>query len=321
MALKKPKKSKVSYDLSGKTMLLYGTNSTGKTFQAVHFPKPIVLAAEYGLNGLKDIDYFLISTWSNYTSTVKDFMKNLDELKENYETIVVDELSVLGGLCEQFICNRYGVNRINDANNGFGAWKEYENEFKRWMVSLNNLGLTVIYIAHEGTRDFTDENGQTYSKLYPKGDKRIVDPVADACDIIAYARVNNPDDNGNEVKSSLYLKGSRKFHARSRFPAMVPYLKEFTAENLQKAIHDAVASEDSVSYESQKESMKIERKSYDELFNQIRSIAIKMNEDGKGAQYKEVVKKYLGENRGVQDTTPEQTQVLEMILSDLEECA
>lgn len=328
MALKKPKKSVVSYDLNGKSMLLYGTNSTGKTFQATHFPKPVVFAAEYGLNGLNDIPYYPINKWGDYVSLIRDFQRNLEEAKEEYQTIIVDEVSVLDDLCKRYICETYGVNQIKDGNNGYGLWQEYRGEWKKARVDLMNMGFATIFIAHEGTRDFQNEDGSTYSKIYPGGgDKVNMSDLCDACDIIAYARVNNPDENGNEVKSSLYLKGSRKFHARSRFPAMTPYLKEFTADNLQKAIHDAIEADEeingykAVSYTEQQKNKEVQSRSYDELFEAIKKIAVKMNEKNMVAKYKEVVEKYLGAGRGVQDTTPAQTQALELILDELKDFA
>lgn len=323
MAFTLPKRSKVSYDLNGKTMLLYGTNSTGKTFQAVHFPKPVVFAAEYGLNGLDDIPYYPINKWGDFVQLIKDFRKNSDEVHDLFQTIVVDEVSVLDSLCERYICDNFGVDQIKNGNGGYGLWKEYRNEWKMAITDLNKLGFAIVYIAHEGTRDFQDESGNTYSKIYPGGgDKVNMSVLCDAVDIIGYARVNDPDENGNEVKSSLYLKGSRKFHARSRFPAMTPYLKEFTADNLQKAIHDAIIAggTSAVSYTEQQESMKVEEKSYDELVNNIKVIAMQMNENGLMSQYREIVEKYLGTGKGVQDATPRQRQQIELIYNDLKDC-
>lgn len=322
-----PQVSKVSYDLSGKTMLLYGTNSTGKTCQSVRFPKSLVLAFEAGLDGLGGVRNFPMRRWADFTYFVKTIGKNLDKAREMYQTLIFDETSVMGDMCQQYICEQYGVNRIKDGNDGYGLWKEYADEFKRQLDAITSMGFACIFIAHEGVREFTDENGVKYSKIYPAGDKRIIDPICNLVDIIAYAAINNPDDEGNEVKSSLFLKNTRKYHARSRFPAMVPYLKEFTAENLQKAIHDAVMAQQAVdgvaavSYEEQKENeIAMPSASYEDLFNSIKDIAIKMNENGQSVQYKEVIERYLGPGCGVQDTTPNQVQVLERILSDLQNC-
>lgn len=321
-----PQVSQVSYDLSGKTMLLYGTNSTGKTYQATHFPKPVVLAFEAGLNGLAGVPYFSMRRWSDFVRFVRQLTneKNAPRLKEMYQTIILDEASVMGRQCQQFVCEKYGVERIKDGNDGYGLWSEYSDEFQKQLNLITSAGYTVIFIAHEGTRDFKDENGQDYSKIYPFGDKRIIDPICNLVDIIAYAAINNPDADGNEVKSSLYLKNTRKYHARSRFDYMTPCLPVFTAENLQNAIRDAVKAQEkaegvtAVSYQAQQHAAAQPSRSYDQLFAEIKAIAIQMNEAGQAAKYKEIVETHLGKGRGVQDTTPQQQQLLELILLDLQ---
>ncbi len=44
-----------------------------------------------------------------------------------------------------------------------------------------------------------------------------------------------------------------------------------------------------------------------------------MYEEGKADQYKQIVENQLGKGKGVQDTDASQTQLLELILSDLQE--
>lgn len=322
-----PQISQVSYSMAGKTMLLYGTNSTGKTYQATHFPKPVVLAFESGLNGLSGVPYFTMNKWSQFVKFVKQLTneKNIDRLKEMYQTIILDEASIMGKQCQQFVCEKYGVERVKDGNDGFGLWQEYSDEFQKQLNLVTSAGYTVVFIAHEGTRKFKDENGVEYSKIYPEGDKRIIDPICNLVDIIAYAAINNPDENGMEVKSSLFLKNTRKYHARSRFDYMVPYLPVFTAQNLQDAIRDAVKAQEeaegfaAVNYEQQQEAAKPASMTYEQLFEAIKSIAIKMNEDGNVGRYKEIVETHLGKGRGVQETTPAQIQMLELIYADLKD--
>lgn len=320
-----PQISTLSYDLSGKTILVYGTNRTGKTKQLTRLPKPCYLAFESGINGIAGIPFFPMRKWSDYAQFVKQITndKNIDKAKEMYQTFILDEVSVIGRLCRNFICEKYGVDRIRDGNDGFGLWQEYSDEFQKQLMLLTSAGFTVAFIAHEGTREFTDENGEKYSKIYPAGDKRIVDPICDLVDIIAYAAVNGTDESGNEIKSSLYMTNTKKYHAGSRFDYLVGYLKEFTAENLQNAIKDAIQKQEeadgvkAVSYEVQQATYKAPEKSYDELKTEIRKIAEEMFKSGRGDEYKAVVEEHLGKGKGVQDTDSSQVQLLELILSDI----
>lgn len=321
-----PQISTLSYDLSGKTILVYGTNRTGKTKQLTRLPKPCYLAFEAGINGIAGVPFFPVRKWSDFVQFVKQLTntKNFERAKEMYQTIILDEASIMGGLCSEFVCEKYGVNRLNEGNKGYGLWKEYSQEFEKQLRLLTSVGFTVCFIAHEGTRDFKDENGEEYSKIYPAGDKRIIDPICNLVDIIAYASVNGADDNGNEIKSSLYITNTRKYHAGSRFDYLTGYLKEFTAENLQTAIADAIKKQEevegikAVDFRTQSNGYKTTEKTYDELKNDIRTIAEKMFKEEKGGQYKAVVEDYLGKGHGVQDTDASQQQLLELILADLE---
>lgn len=111
-----PQISTVSYDLAGKTLLVYGTNRTGKTKQLTRLPKPCYLAFEAGINGIAGVPFFPMRKWSDYVQFVKQISneKNVTRAKELYQTIVLDEASVMGSLCSEFVCEKYGVDRISD---------------------------------------------------------------------------------------------------------------------------------------------------------------------------------------------------------------
>lgn len=209
-------------------------------------------------------------------------------------------------------------------NKGYGLWKEYSQEFERPLRLLTSVGFTAAFIAHEGTRDFTDENGEVYSKIYPAGDKRIIDPICNLVDIIGYAAVNGVDGDGTEIKSSLFLTNTRRYHAGSRFDYLVGYLPEFTADNLQASITDAIKKQEeaegfkAVDFETQRATYAMIEKTFDELKGAIKSIAEKLFEAGRMEEYKAVVEEHLGKGKGVQDTDASQKQLLELIIADLE---
>lgn len=332
-----PQISTVTRDLSGKTILVYGTNRTGKTRQLASLPAPCYLAFEAGIGAIAGVPYFPMRRWSDYISFVKQLTadKNLERAREMYQTIILDQAEAMGILCEQYICMKFGVSSLGERrflpdgkqDYGFNGYKEYGKEFEYNLRLLTSVGFTVAFIAHEGTRKFNDENGVEYEKIYPKGDKRIIDPICDLVDIIAYASVNGLDENGNEIPSSLYLRQTRKYHAGSRYTHMVPYIKEFTADNLVKAIGEAVAAEEqstgirSVSYEEQAQAQKgQELPSYEEAKTAITNLA-KAVYDGARDRYAEVtsiIEKHIGKGKTIsKDTTPDQVELLCVIRDEI----
>lgn len=318
--------STVSYDMAGKTILVYGSNRTGKTKQLSRLPNPYYLAFEKGINGIAGVPFAPIQKWSDFVKINKQLTnpKTLEKAKELYQTIIFDTVQAASLMCEDYICQRYDVTRIKDGNKGYGLYKEYGTEFAKQINLLTGAGYTVAFISHESTRIFKDKNGEEYEKIYPAGDKRSIDPVCDLVDIIAFASVNGLDENGQEIKSSLYMVNTQQYHAGSRFDYLTPCLEEFTAENLQNAISDAVKKQEeiegikTVDYSKFKQQYENEVLSFEELQEKIKEIALKLNDADRMDEYKEVVENYLGTDGKVSEATKKQQQQLELILNDLE---
>lgn len=318
-------KSTVSYDMAGKTILIYGSNRTGKTHQACQFPKPIYLGFENGLNGIANVPYKFFNTWGEYLQLMKAYLapQNIEKTREVYQTFIFDTVQAAALMCQEYVCGMYGANSIKEGNSGFGLWTEYETEFKKQINKLIKGGFTVIFISHETTREFTDENGKSYSKIYPAGDKRSIDPVCDAVDIIAYASVNGLDDSGNEILSSLYMKNTKKYHAGSRFAYLVGHLQEFTAANLQAAIKEAVIAEEqatgvkTVSYEEQLENRKTEKPDFETVKATIGKYAVALGKLNRAEEYTKIVSNYL--KIKVSAAVPSQLDQLIFILEDLQQ--
>jgi hypothetical protein len=322
-----PAISSVSYDMEGKTILVYGSNRTGKTKQLTRLPKPYYLAFERGINAIAGVAFAPIQKWSDFVKVSKQLTnpRTLDKAKEMYQTIILDTVESSALLCQEYICQLYETNNIKSGNKGYGLWTEYEAEYWKQINLLTSVGYTVAFISHESTRTFKDEDGEEYVKIYPAGDKRSIDPICNLVDIIAYSRPNGLDDDGKEIKSSLYLVNTNQYHAGSRYDYLIPVLKEFTAENLQKAIEDAVKKQEteegvkSVDYKTHSEQYINETLSFEDLQEKIKEIAIKLDEADRMDEYRDIVENYLGAGAGVKDASKKHQQQLELILTDLEE--
>lgn len=332
-----PQISTISYDLAGKSMLVYGTNRTGKTKNMCALPKPCYLMFENGLNAIPGIPFFRMNDWRSYTQFVKQITDPANEARahEMYQTIILDTAEIMGNLCASFVCTKFGVQSLGEkkflpngkADFSFNGYNELNNENRKWLYLLLNSGFTVVYIAHDGVRDIKDESGEEYSKIYPRGDKRIIDAICDAVDIIAYAVPNGIDDQGQEIKSSLVLANSKRAQAGSRFTYLPPFLKEFTADNLVAAVNEAIRKEEEVSG-MKAVSFKEQQKSHDDatylghesLVEQIGAYAQAMIDQETGApnaQFKSIVAKHLGDGARVMETTPDKDSLLEKILAEL----
>ena len=105
-----PQVSKIAHGLEGKVILIYGGNNVGKTAQAVKMKKPFVIACESGLNAQSGVAYNKVNTWADFKKLVKQFTSKatIDQAKELYNTIIIDEVYASSVFCQDFVIATYG---------------------------------------------------------------------------------------------------------------------------------------------------------------------------------------------------------------------
>ncbi|MGD1413418.1 ATP-binding protein [Bacillus stercoris] len=312
-----PQVSVVAKGLEGKVITIYGSNNLGKTKQSTRMKKPLYLPFEKGLNAIAGIQFMPINSWADFKKVNKQLTKNAEKAKEMYQTIIVDEVDAFAKYATRYVCEQYDVERIKDGNDGFGLWKEYETEVWEEINKLIGVGFTVIFIAHAAE----DKKG----KVYPKGDKRVLAPVIDNSDIVLYLSSNGVDEDRKVIKSSAWLAETEEHFARSRFDYIDTYLPEFTAENLEKAIIEAVERQEqaegivAVTYEEQKQNNASEELDFNSLMDQIKEIGMKLNEEGRLEEVNEITEKHLGKGVKVTECSRKQVGVMSVILDDLKD--
>lgn len=313
--------SRISADLRGKVIVIYGGNNLGKTTQASKFKNPVFLPFEKGLNGIDGAIVLKNREWSDFKSNVKllSSSKWLKVLKEEGQiTVILDGFEKAGFYCQKYLESKYDVYDIAEANGGYGAWKQYEKEMWTEVNKLLDLGYTVICIGHA-------VNNKDKGKLYPAGDTRTITPIIDNADIVCYLQANGVDENNEEILSSAYLVETDEFFGRSRFTYVPKYIETFTAENLEKAIVDGINKQleldnsKSVSYEEQQEIYEGDNYTYDEMLEMIKDLYMKCDELGLQNEYADIVTKHLGDGVLVSQATKNQMISLACIKNDLED--
>lgn len=314
-----PQTSVIAHGLEGKTIMIYGSNGVGKTNQAVRAEKPYIFACESGLNGIAGVRYNRINNWRDFKTAVKQFTskETVDKAKEYYKTIIIDEVYASSIFCQDFICQRLGINSFGDNENSkINAWQEYEKEYWREVNKLVNSGFTVIFIAHA-----EEKNGFTY----PKGDKRCLNPIIDNCDIIAYIRSNGVDDEGRVIHSSAFFAQTNEFFARSRYTYMVPMIQDFTIENLINAINEAINQQataegiSTVDYDEQVEQNKTVTRSYEELMTEMSELGEKMVKANRYDELTAIIENLLGKGKKAGDLKKGQEQIIETLIDDIKD--
>lgn len=330
-----PPVSKVTDDLAGVAILLWGANGTGKTPIACGMPKPYYLAFESGITGIDGVPYAPMKSWKDFCMFVKWATSPLTskDAHEMCQTIILDTLDVMGDFCTDFVCARYNVNALGETrlnaegkrDGSVNLYNEFGREFRRQTRALRNEGFTLFYLAHDGGyRDEIDpRTQQKYTKMYPSGDKRAVEAICNDVDVIGYLRANPLDDQGRPVFSSVYFAPNTQYHTRSRYDEIVPFIDHVTASDLSRAIIDAKKKylekrgASAATFQEQQAAFRAApQRSFDEVVAGVIQCVQQLDQLGLHDEYVAIVEKYFGKGKGVKDAVPSQIDVVELILAD-----
>jgi len=315
---------KVSRDLKGYTVLFYGAPKTGKTTIASQFDKALLLAFEVGYLALPGVMAQPINYWSDFKQVLRQLKE--DQAHEMFSNIIIDTADIAYDLCEKFICSQNSVSSIGDMPYGAG-YAKVSKEFDEALRQIPQMGYGLIIISHSQDKVFKDENGKEFNQIVPTLGTRprlIVDRMSD---IIGFAHPEL-DEEGN-TRTALYLRGTPRFIAGSRFKYIKPVI-EFTYDNLVDAIHDAIDKE-AEEHEGKlvvdsAERVTVEEIDYDACIEKFNQLVNKLQEVS-GAEFGnrwagkiiELTDKYLGKGKKITETTSEQAEQVYLIVTDLED--
>ena len=325
----------VSRDLRGYSVFFYGEPKSGKTTIATKFPRHLLLAFEKGYNAIPGAMAQPINSWAEFKKVLKQLPD--PKVKEKFETIIVDTADIAYDLCEKYICANakrsdggFGVDSIGDIPFGKG-YTMVAKEFDESLRTIVQMGYGLVLISHAVDKTFTDETGKEFNQIVPTLGSKPRNIVSRMCDIIGYSRAIQNEDGTTTTK--LFMRGTPRYIAGSRFKYTPDYI-DFTYNDLVKAIGDAI---DKQMQEDGAEFFTDERTNvyaevtqeldFDELvatFNNIVNSIIENNDEEKFQNYWQpriiqITEKYLGKGQKVNQCSREQTEALDLIVTDLKE--
>lgn len=231
--------SKISRDLKGKYILIYGAPKTGKSTFGSKLPRSLFLQFEQGTNALDGIKGAPIFKWSDMKSILRQLRD--PRAKDIYDSIVVDTAGIAWTLCEQFVCQQNGVQQISEIPWG-GGFKLVKQEFQETWREISLLGFGILFIAHEKERttEMRDENGEQIRAVAPDLPSAPYSIINGLVDIIGYLSTQmNADGTTNRY---LYTRATPNIFAGSRYKYIAPRIS-FNHDGyteLVNAIGDAI---------------------------------------------------------------------------------
>ncbi|MBO7212710.1 MAG: ATP-binding protein [Methanobrevibacter sp.] len=318
------KPHKISRDLRGYSIMFYGEPKSGKTTISSRFPGALVLAFEKGYNAIAGIMAKPLNTWGDFKKVLTELRD--PEVKEVFQTVVIDTADIAYGLCEKYICSRESdakntYEQISDLPFGKG-YKLAQQEFDECLRKILQMDYGLILISHAVDKTFKDEAGVEYNQIIPTLDNKARLVCERTCDIIGYSRQIQTEE-GPQTK--LFMRGTPRFVAGSRFRFTPDYI-DFDYDALVNAISEAIDKEAAVSGAAlvtnapmSKEHLNEPHYNFEALMNEFQDLVgdIMSKTPSMASKITAIVDKHLGRGKKVGDCTPDQAPQIDLILFDL----
>lgn len=318
------KPHKVSRDLRGYSVLFYGEPKSGKTTISSRFPGALVLAFEKGYSAIPGIMAKPMNSWGDFKKTLTELKD--PEVKNVFQTVVIDTADIAYGLCEKYICSRESdakntYEQISDLPFGKG-YKLAQQEFDEGLRKILQMDYGLILISHAVDKTFKDEAGVEYNQIIPTLDNKARLVCERTCDIIGYSRQVQTEEG---VKTKLFMRGTPRFVAGSRF-RFTPDSIDFSYDNLVKAISDAIDAEEAnagaqfiTNEPMSKTHLNEPSYNFEALMGEFQNLVGELMSKSPAMQGKitAIIDKHLGKGKKVSDCTPDQAPQIDLILFDL----
>lgn len=312
---------KVSRDLSGYIIYIYGEGKTGKTTLATQAGTALLLAFEKGYNALPGVYPVDITSWKDVRDIVKELKK--DDVKAKFKSVIFDTVDIAGTLCEKWICAQAGASTISEAGNYGSGWTKLKREFEDTVRTITQLGYAVYFISHDKDKEFTRKDGTKYNQVVPTCSSSFNNIAKNAADVYAYAEKYT--DESGLAKVRLILRSiDNSVDTGSRFKYIVPSV-DMSYEALKQAINDAIdkeAAENNNQFVTDEREKGAVQKSYDfeGLISEFNELTMKMMEEDP-AYYQpriiDIVTRILGPGKKVNEATIQQVELIAEIIDEL----
>lgn len=202
------------------TYLLYANPGFGKTYALGYLPgKTLILDIDQSSSTLsnhpnkENIDVWQLDSsnmWQEWLDVTSELVKNKVKYEAEYDNICVDNLT------ELFKAQLEDLGKKGN-NSGVPSQANYQqSDFMnlRSLRALNNIDCRIVLTAWESTMNFSDVNGQMFTKFVPDIREKIINNYLGLCDVVARLVVSE-DKDGNR-KRGFALQPTQSVQAKNR---------------------------------------------------------------------------------------------------------
>jgi hypothetical protein len=285
-------------------------------------PGHLLLAFERGYNALPGVMAQDITSWGEMKQVMRELKK--PEVKATFKSIIVDTADIAADMCQKYICNQLGIENIGDGGWTTNGWAKYKKEFEETFRTLAQLGYAVVFISHDKEKTIKPQNGTEYQQVTSSMQSSALAIIENMCDIIGYAHPKVMMDGTQRVVLTL-RSGDNSVRCGCRFKYITNEI-DFTYEALTKALNDAIdkeASETNGQFVTEERLMPtiLKEYDYDALMTEFQKLVgeIMAKNQSNAPKITMIVEKYLGKNKKVSDTMPDQAELISLIVEEMRE--
>ena len=313
---------KVSRDLSGYITYVYGRPKTGKTTLATQMPNSLLLAFERGYNALPGVIAQDVTTWAEMKQIYRELKK--PEVQAVYKALVVDTVDIASDMCQIYICNLLGIEKIGDGGWTTNGWSKYKKEFEEMFRSLTQMGYAVFFISHAKEKTVKRPDGTEYTQVVPALQSSALAIIENMADIYGYAHQVRTDEGSKVILTLRHPDDS--IACGGRFKHISPEI-EFNYNSLVKALNEAIDKEAAATNNqfvtNERETIStLTEYDYDALMAEFQDIAgnlMQKNPTNFGPRITQIIEKYLGKGKKIADTSRDQAEFIHLILAEIKE--
>lgn len=197
--------------------------------------------------------------------------------------------------------------------------EEWEEAFR----TITHLGYSLFFISHAKDKVFKREDGTEYNQIVPSLTNMYNEIVRNMSDIQGYAHSVKTDSGSKVILTLRSADGS--VECKSRFKYIQPEI-EFNYESLSKALNEAIDKEAKLTdnkyvMDEKNVDSKMQTYDYDALMTELQDLISQLmtaNQSNAG-KITSIIDKYLGKGKKVMDTTPDQAELIYLILDEMKD--
>lgn len=269
---------------------------------------------------------------------MKNYAKQLkkEDVRNVYDTIIIDTVGLMWGLCEKFIKTQKDIEDLTDL--GFGkGYRAVRDEFQDVINSLGQMGYTLVFISHAEKKDYVDALGISHSGITPALDKRPKEIISGLVDVFMFVCQESDGNGGNRPVAYLRggVYGDTEIEAGSRYGDGLPVKINFNYDELAKAIQSAdeamlsagikISTDNKTILEETKTEQTEKKRSFAEAYKEVNTVLNRLKErivkgdKELGPTMTAIIETYLGAGKKITEATPAQLDLVEAALAELRE--